>query len=279
MALTLAALAVDHRAQFEEMADQVGAQRERIPHFKRLAVDAAARVAGGRPGFGMLIDGTYGREAVFRAADHDFWIGRPIEKPGSRPLDFDAMDSLGAHLAEWPVGQCVKVLCFYHPDDPPELRARQERELLRVFDAARTVGRELLVEIIASKHGPVGNETSAWVMQRLYDLGIRPDWWKLEGQPSAAAWTAVDEVIARNDPWCRGVVLLGLDAPEQDLAAAFRLAAASRTVKGFAVGRTIFGSAARAWLAGEIDDATATSEMADRFGRLVAAWEQAKADR
>jgi 5-dehydro-2-deoxygluconokinase len=279
LAPTLAALAVDHRAQFEEMADQVGAQRERIPRFKRLAVEAAARVAGGRPGFGMLIDGTYGREALFRAADHDFWIGRPIERPGSRPLDFDNMESLGAHLAEWPVGHCVKVLCFYHPDDPPDLRARQERELLRVFDAARTVGRELLVEIIASKHGPVKDETSARVMQRLYDLGIRPDWWKLEGQPSSAAWEAIDGVIERNDPWCRGVVLLGLDAPEDDLAAAFRLAAASRTVKGFAVGRTIFGPAARAWLAGEIDDAAATAEMADRFGRLVEAWEQAKAGR
>ena len=127
---TLMALAIDHRMQLEAMAKEIGAPVERIPDFKVLAVEAAARVADGRPGFGMLIDGTYGREALFRAADHPFWIGRPVELPGSRPLDFEGGGSLGAKLVEWPVGHTIKCLCFYHPDDPPELKQRQERELL-----------------------------------------------------------------------------------------------------------------------------------------------------
>ena len=111
-------------------------------------MQATARVADGRPGFGMLIDGTYGREALFRAADHPFWIGRPVELPGSRPLDFENGGSLGAQLVEWPVGHTIKCLCFYHPDDPPDLKARQDRELLRLHEAARALGRELLVEVI-----------------------------------------------------------------------------------------------------------------------------------
>ena len=41
------------------------------------------------------------------------------------------------------------------------------------------------------------------------------------------------------------------DAPEDELVAAFRTAAEVPIVKGFAVGRTIFGSAAQSWLAGE----------------------------
>ena len=126
---TLMALAIDHRAQLEKIADEAGAPRERIGVFKRLAVEAAARVAAGRPGFGMLLDGKYGREALFRAADHDFWIGRPVEEPGSRPLDFEFGGSLGAKLIEWPIGHTIKCLCFYHPDDPEEMKARQEREL------------------------------------------------------------------------------------------------------------------------------------------------------
>ena len=133
----LMALAIDHRAQLEAIADEAGAPRARIARFKRLAVDAAAKVAAGRPGFGMLLDGKYGRQALFRAADHDFWIGRPVEEPGSRPLDFEYGGSLGAKLVEWPVGHTIKCLCFYHPDDPAELKARQERELLRLYDAAR----------------------------------------------------------------------------------------------------------------------------------------------
>ena len=273
---TLMALAIDHRAQVEVMADEAGVPRERIPAFKRLAVDAAARVAKGAPGFGMLLDGRYGREALFRAGDHGFWIARPLEVPGSRPLrlETDADGSLGAALNEWPVDHIAKVLAFYHPDDDAALKAGQEATLKRVALACRQVGRELLVEIICSKNGPVGDDTMASVMRRLYEIGIKPDWWKLEGQPSAAAWAAVDAAIAENDPYCRGVVLLGLDAPAAELEAAFRLAKGASTVKGFAVGRTIFGEAARGWLAGKLDDEAATAMMADRFGQLVGAWQR-----
>jgi 5-dehydro-2-deoxygluconokinase len=275
---SLVALAIDHRAQFEEMADAVGAPRERIDRFKTLAVDAAARIAAGRQGFGMLLDGTYGREALFRAADHDFWIGRPVEKPGSRPLDLEieGHGSIGAHLAEWPVTHTVKVLSFYHPDDPADMKRRQERELKRVFDACRSVGRELLVEIIASRHGPVSDDTVATVIDRLYAIGIKPDWWKLEQQPSDAAWAAVSRAIEAGDPLCRGIVLLGLEAPAADLANAFRIAARCPKVKGFAVGRTIFADAAKAWLAGRMDDAAAVDEMAARFSHLVDAWDDAR---
>jgi len=274
-AATLMALAIDHRSQIEAMADEAGVPRERIAAFKRLAVDAAARIAKGSDGFGMLLDGRHGREALFRAGDHGFWVARPLEVPGSRPLrlETDADGSLGAVLNEWPVDHVAKVLAFYHPDDDAALKAEQEATLKRVALACRQVGRELLVEIICSKNGPVGDDTMASVMRRLYEIGIKPDWWKLEGQPSAAAWAAVDAAIAQNDPYCRGVVLLGLDAPLPELEAAFRLAQTAGTVKGFAVGRSIFGEAARGWLAGKLDDEAATAMMAERFGRLVDAWQ------
>ncbi len=272
---TLMALAIDHRMQLEAMAKEVGASADRISDFKVLAVQATARVADGRPGFGMLIDGTYGRKALFRAADHPFWIGRPVELPGSRPLDFENGGSLGAQLVEWPVGHTIKCLCFYHPDDPADLKERQERELLRLHDAARRIGRELLVEIIAGKSGPLKPDTVPLVLQRLYDLGIKPDWWKLEPQRDAAAWRAIGEVITANDPYCRGIVLLGLEAPEEELEAAFAAAASEPQVKGFAVGRTIFNQAARRWLKGEISDEAAIGDMAGRFQRLVDAWQRA----
>jgi 5-dehydro-2-deoxygluconokinase len=273
----LMALAIDHRAQFEAMADEAGAPRAAIAAFKLLAVEAAARVAQGRPGFGLLLDDIHGREALFRAEGHGFWIARPVEKPGSRPLAFEieGHGSLGAQLAEWPVTQTAKVLCYTRCDDPAELQREQERQLKRLADACRKVGRELLVELIASRHGPLGDTTTADSLARLYAIGIKPDWWKLEAQPTPAAWAAIAAVIAREDPLCRGVVLLGLDASAKDLRRAFALAAACPSVKGFAVGRTIFGAAARDWLAGRIDDEAAIAAMAARFADLVAAFEQA----
>ncbi len=273
---TLTALAIDHRMQLEEVADRLGVARSRIADFKVLAVEAAARVAAGRPGFGMLLDSTYGTKALFRAAHHHVWVARPVEQPGSRPLDFDQMLDLGSHLTEWPVDHTIKCLCFYHPDDPQELKDRQERELLRLYDAARTVGRELLVEIIAGKHGPLEDDTVARVVERLYALGIKPDWWKLEPQASSRAWALIADVIARNDTYCRGIVLLGLEAPEAELAEAFAHAATCSMVKGFAVGRTIFADAAARWLAGEISDEAAIADMAHRFASLVAIWQSAR---
>ncbi len=73
----LLAFAIDHRMQLEEMADRLGAPRERINGLKRLAVAAIAKVSGGRPGFGTLLDDVYGREAMFDAAKLGLWIGRP----------------------------------------------------------------------------------------------------------------------------------------------------------------------------------------------------------
>jgi 5-dehydro-2-deoxygluconokinase len=266
------ALAIDHRAQLEAIADAAGAPRERIGAFKLLAVEAASRVAQGRPGFGMLLDGKYGREALFRADELGFWIGRPVEEPGSRPLEFEFGGSLGARLIEWPLSHTVKCLCFYRPDDPPELKARQERELLRLYDAARRVGRELLVEIVAGKHGPLEESTVADVVARLYEIGIKPDWWKLEPQ-TPAAWGRIDAAIEAGDPLCRGVLVLGLEASEAELGAAFRAARGAKRVKGFAVGRTIFAEAARRWFAGGSDE-QAVREMAESFGRLCAFWRQ-----
>lgn len=269
---TLLALAIDHRMQLEKIADDAGASREKIAPFKRLAIAAIAKVSNGKPGFGTLLDDTYGRDAMFDAAKLGLWVGRPLEQPGSRPLRFEFTQDVGARLVEWPIEHCIKCLAFYHPDDPLELKQEQAQKFRTLYEAARKVGRELLVEIISSKNGPLLDDTTSRAMQELYDLGIKPDWWKLEPQRSHAAWTNIEGVIAGNDPHCRGIVLLGLDAPEEELVAGFKLTKGHGLVKGFAVGRTIFGGVAQEWFAGKLGDDAAVAEMSDRFRKLVGVW-------
>lgn len=269
----LMALAIDHRSQLTSVADELGVPYERINAFKRLAVSAAARVADGRQGYGMLIDERFGRDAFFDAATKNFsWIGRPVELPGSKPLRFEFSQDIGSQLVEWPANHCIKCLCFYHPDDPAELKTEQQEKLVTLFEAARKVGRELLVEIIAGKNGPLTDTTISTAMEELYALGIKPDWWKLEPQASTAAWRRIEAVIAKNDPLCRGIVLLGLEAPAEELLKGFEATLAAPSVKGFAVGRTIFADAARAWMAGDMDDEAAIADMAGRFRHLTEAW-------
>ena len=272
----LLAFAIDHRMQMEKMADDAGAPRERLNAFKRLAMQAIGKVANGQPGFGTLLDDVYGREAMFDAAKLGLWVGRPLEQPGSRPLRFEFTQDVGARLVEWPVTHTIKCLSFYHPDDPAELKEEQSAKIRTLYEAARKVGRELLVEIIAGKHGTLDDMTIARAIEEHYALGIKPDWWKLEPQASSKAWENISAAIAKNDPWCRGVVLLGLDAPEDELAKGFAAVAPHRVVKGFAVGRTIFSNAAQKWLRNEMTDEAAVADMAQRFGSLVGIWNKAR---
>jgi 5-dehydro-2-deoxygluconokinase len=268
----LMALAIDHRTQLEDLP---GATAPKLSAFKRLAVKAAARVARGRAGYGMILDDRYGREALFDAGEAgNLWIARPIEQPGSRPLRFEFSQDLGSRLIDWPVDHCIKVLCFYHPDDDGGLKREQTERLRQAYDAARKVGRELLIEIIAGKNGPLGDHTVSQVLTELYDAGLKPDWWKLEPQASRRAWEEIDRVIEARDPFCRGVVLLGLDSPQEVLEQGFAAARHARTVRGFAVGRTIFGDAARAWLNGRMSDEEAVADMARRFEALTSVWER-----
>jgi 5-dehydro-2-deoxygluconokinase len=274
----LMALAIDHRAQMQVMAEAAGAPHERISAFKTLAVEAAARIAGNRPGFGVLLDETFGRKAMVLAAEKGLWIGRPVEEPGSRPLRFETSQDIGGRISEWPLTHTVKCLAFYHPDDDPALKDEQAGKLKTLHEAARRTARELLIEIIASKNRPLADDTTARVLEELYACGIKPDWWKLEPLASPGAWQAIDKVIAANDPWCRGIVLLGLDAPQDALLEGFAACADIPLVKGFAIGRTVFGDAANKWLAGDIDDDAAIADMAGRFGALAEAWQHLRGD-
>ena len=111
-------------------------------------------------------------------------------------------------------------------------------------------------------------------------LGIKPDWWKLEPQPSAGGVagdrrgpspaTTPGAAASSSSAWKRR---------EHELEAAFAACADAPIVKGFAVGRTIFNDAAEKWLAGRIDDAAAVDDMAARFAALCRAWEQVRGAR
>lgn len=271
---TMRVFAFDHRMQLEDLA---GATPQKIGRFKELCLDAASAVADGRPGYGLLCDSRLGRTALYRAAGQGLWIGRPVEWPGSRPLTLEP--EIGPDyggLSEWPLAHVVKVLCFCHPDDAEEIRKDQEATVTRLFHACRRNRLEFLLEIIPSKVGKVTDDTVAALIQRFYDIGIYPDWWKLEPMQSDAAWAKTVAAIEKNDAHTRGIVVLGLGQSEADLAASFKLAARYPLVRGFAVGRTIFADAAKEWMSGSLNDDDATRVMADNFRRLCGLWDTAR---
>ncbi len=119
---------------------------------------------------------------------HGFsWIGRPVELPGSRPLRFEFSQDIGSQLVEWPVDHCIKCLCFYHPDDPAGAEAGAAGEAARAVRGGaqgrpRAAGRDHRRQARPARRRH--DRRARW--QELYALGIKPDWWKLEPQASAA---------------------------------------------------------------------------------------------
>lgn len=275
MATDLRVFAFDHRMQLEQMAGYTPAKGAA---FKELCLSAALQVQDGRSGYGILCCDRIGKSALNAAHGTGLWIGRPCEWPASRPLALEP--ALGPDcngLATWDKAHVVKVLCFCHPNDDAKMWASQIETVARLYHAARAQGLAFLLEVIPSKVGPVDDTTTSEVIERFYEAGIRPDWWKLEPLTTHRAWQNAIDAIAAQDPGIQGIVVLGLDAPEDQLAQSFAIASAYTMVRGFAVGRTIFGAVARAWLDGELASSDATAEMARRYARLCAIWDQARA--
>jgi 5-dehydro-2-deoxygluconokinase len=274
--------AFDHRGQLVELAQKAGRDLACIGQLKQLFIQAVERVEAdlARRGIaadvGLLADQRFGQDSLNAATGRDWWIARPVEVQGSRPLAFEHGRSIGSNLMAWPKEQIIKCLVQYHPDDEPMLRLEQEAQLMGLYQASQASGHELLLEVIPPKDHPSTHPDVIYrSLKRLYNLGIYPAWWKIETQP-AHVWEQLDALIKERDPYCRGVVLLGLNAPAEALAAGFREASRSSTCRGFAVGRTIFHEPSRAWLEGEIDDAGLISRVQSTFGFLIESWREAR---
>jgi len=274
--------AFDHRGQLFDLAQEGGADPQRISVLKQLFVSAVERVEkdlaqrGIEADVGILADQRFGQDALNAATGRGWWIARPVERQGSRPLAFEHGRSVASNLIAWPKEQIIKCLVKYHPDEEPLLRLEQEAQIRALYDASLVSGNELLLEVIPPCDQPGAHPDVLYrALKRLYNLGIYPAWWKIES-PTAEEWRAIDALIQERDPYCRGVVLLGLNASTEALAQGFRDARESLTCRGFAVGRTIFQEPSRAWLAGEIDDATLIGRVQATFEELINSWRSAR---
>ncbi len=265
------ALAFDHREQFAQLASRTGTDPARIPRFKALIGEAVAALSRDIESFGIIVDELYGRDVLDRMTGSGVWIARPVERPGSRPLTFAADTELAIALRSWPVEHVAKCLVTYAADDPPPLRDAQEKALAELQRAAHATGREWLLEIIPPSDR-VADAAVPSAVTRLYEMGLKPDWWKLPPSASQETWRAIGQAIRQHDPNARGVLVLGSAMHESELKAAFTAAVDEEAVRGFAIGRTIFWPAAEQWFADALSDADAVARIVEGCRRVAAAW-------
>lgn len=270
-------LAFDHRIQLEKAAAEAGAPMERIRQLKSLILEAYWQVVvseGDQEECGVFIDGKYGQDALNSATGNGMWIARPVELPGSRPLVIEAGD-VGTELKSWPADHIVKCLVFCQPKDDAALRIRQEKTVCDLYAACCASGHELLLELISPQHHEKDDSVYLKLVQRFYNLGVMPDWWKLP-QMQRESWLALEKIISERDPYCHGALVLGLGSSVEELSRAFEGAAAASIVKGFAVGRTIFMEPSVEWLNGVIDDGTLIQRIKNNYEHLKEVWKSAR---
>ncbi len=207
--------AFDHRMQLEQME---GATPEKIGAFKKLCL------AGGAPGPGRASGLRHPLRQPARPRGAARGLGhRPLDRPALRMAGLAAADA-GAGARQrlrrprrMGEGERRQGALLLPPGRHAEMRAEQEATVVkRLWEASRRNGLEFLLEIIPSKVGPVDDDTTATLIRQFYDAGVWPDWWKLEPMTSRAAWANAIAAIEEHDRHTRGIVVLGLDAPEAD---------------------------------------------------------------
>ncbi|MGH3212280.1 MAG: 2-deoxy-5-keto-D-gluconate 6-phosphate aldolase domain-containing protein [Trebonia sp.] len=282
------ALAFDHRNSF--LRDFMGLRGSPTAEHhaamvaaKGVIVDAllaaAPQVDAGR--VVLLIDDEYGGGFVPKAQAGGIRVAMPVEVSGQRELRY----LCGGHPDRL-VAACqpdyVKVLIRYNPGGDTAMNARQRarlRELASWLDGRpQQLFLELLVppedaqlEIVARDRDrfdrEVRGELTAAAIREIAGDGLRPRLWKIEGPESREDAARIAEAVRSADPGSACLVL-GRGA---DLAAVRRwlaIAAATDGFTGFAVGRTLWWDALRAYVDGG-DQEAAVAAVATRYLDLV----------
>jgi 5-dehydro-2-deoxygluconokinase len=132
------------------------------------------------------------------------------------------------------------------------------------------------VEVLPAAESDPEQFNIAAIVRRLYDIGVFPDWWKLESPTNSGQWEDLGRTIVECDPECRGVILLGKGVPLQELCVSLRSARKHTICKGFAVGRSIFQLPVDKWFGGECSADECRQAVERNFRALIQAWDSAK---
>ncbi len=271
-------LAIDHRWQWEEWCDGNDVDRARIPEVKSLAAEAflAARNSSDliRRSGALLVDLTYGGDAFKAAHAAGAMVGSPAERAGVFPLewtaDFDT--ALPGHF--------VKVLVRHRSDLAPSVVSSQRQQLLQLQQWCGERKKAFVLEVLvaAAKGEEDGFDSDgrphllARYITDAYADGVLPDYWKIEGMPSATALRVVDAAI-REKTGPRQLIL-GKGAGMEQVKQWFASAAGAPTAAGFAIGRTVYFDAASGWLKGSFSRDAALSQIRENYQGVIDAWSQ-----
>ena len=293
-------LAFDHRGSFQKKmfgidGDPTPEETETITDAKRLVFEGMEKAVerGLDPSTaGVLVDEQFGGDVPKLAKEHGLKLSMPAEKSGQNEFDFQYGSEFGDHILSFDPA-FTKVLVRLNPDGDAEMNERQLGRLKELADWLHDNGRlflfELLVPAEDSQLEQVDGDTDRYdaelrpelmrrAIEQIQDYGIEVDIWKIEGVDTQEdAQMLVDQT--RKGEGREGVVsvLLGRGASDEKVDHWLRQAAPVEGMVGFAIGRSIWWDALKAFLGGDLEREAAAEQIADNYQRFIKVYDDAEA--
>jgi myo-inositol catabolism protein IolC len=284
-------LAFDHRGSFQKkMLGIPGAptpeDASRISDAKRVIFEGFQQaLADGAPKepSGMLVDEQFGGDLARTAKAEGYTFAMPVEKSGQDEFEFEYGEEFGEHILAFDP-TFTKVLVRYNTEGDQDMNSRQAARLKRLSDWLHANGRKFLFELLvaAEPHQleKVGGDVDRYdkevrprlmvsSIKELQDAGIEPDIWKIEGIDLREECERISEQVrsgGRDDVAC---VVLGRGANEDAVIHWLRQGAGVPGYRGFAIGRTIWWDALKAFLDGGTDRAAAAKTISENYRRMI----------
>jgi myo-inositol catabolism protein IolC len=285
-------LAFDHRGSFEKMVGNTG----RVPGAKMLIWEGFQRaVADGAPkqAAGVLVDGQYGPDVARAAKDGGYKLAMPVEKSGQNEFDFEYGDAFGEKIEELDP-DFSKVLVRYNPEGDQAMNERQIEKLRRLSEWLHQHHRKYLFELLVPAEDAqleqVGGSSDRYdvelrpqlMMEAILQLqngGVEADIWKIEGIDDREACNEIAQLVRRDGRERVSCVVLGRGASDEKVDEWLRAGAGLDGYIGFAIGRSIFADAVKAYAADPdgFDRAAAVAQIAANYRRFIDVYEGAPA--
>ncbi len=262
--------------QWLKMAEAANVDEEVITQAKMLIATGIQKAAMDYPNVSILTD-AFPENELLDALSAPHLLMRGLEVPGQVPLQFQGDTDVTHTLLHWPKHHAVKLTFVYHPDDRYALRQQQEAVLSHLYLATRRTGHELILDLAPSASSLITASTISHIMQRMYEIGIYPDWWQIVPPRDQRSFENMQRVITENDRFCKGVMLLGLQATNEQLQMMFNNAAKQDFCKGFVVDKSLFQVELNQWCAQMISNQALIDAVSRNFEKAIASWQQAKA--
>lgn len=152
--------------------------------------------------------------------------------------------------------------------EKPQKNDRQLQTLQTVCAQLTKAGQRVLIELLSSGTEETREDFLVHTIGLCGEMGIVPEFWKVESVPSIPAWKHVKNALHDSS----GILLLGRGEDRAHVENAVGIAAKSGVVDGFAIGRTLFAHELRDIVAGKKKRPAAVHAIADNFRSMITLW-------